>query len=229
MNDTGIVILCRMGSNRLPGKTLIKINNITVLQRVIDRCKKLKNYSIVVATSTNKEDDLIKEFCLENKVRFFRGESENVAKRFLDCCHHFDFKNAARVNCDRVLLDIITLKGILKYHSKNISELTTNFRSDNLLKGQGCEVIKVSILEKYIHLFNSYEKEHVTKWFYDNPDKISIVDYEMKKYDKLMNMSLDTIDDLERITKWINQLDNRIPDSSIEEIYKLEQNKINKI
>ena len=69
----------------------------------------------------------------------------------------------------------------------------------------------------------------MTKWFYDNPDKISIIDYEMKKYDKVMNMSLDTIDDLERITKWINQLDNRIPDSSIEEIYKLEQNKINKI
>ena len=132
--NTGRVLLCRMGSNRLPGKTMMKINKVSVLQRVFNRCKRLGNFKIVVATSTEKVDDIIEKYCVENNLNLFRGSEKNVAKRFLDCCKFFKFENAARINCDRVLLDLKILKDILFLHSREKSDLTSNFRSNNLIK-----------------------------------------------------------------------------------------------
>jgi len=221
---TGIVLLCRMGSNRLPGKTMMKINNISVLQRVLNRCKRLGNLPIVIATSTEKKDDIIAEYCMNKNLNIFRGSEKNVAKRFLDCCKFFNFENAARINCDRVLLDLKILKDILHLHSKEKSDLTSNFRSINLIKGQGCEVIKITALENFISEFNSFEREHVTNWFYKNPEKIKLIDFKMKNYGYKVDMSLDTYEDLDRIKNWISLLKDNIDDSSIEQIIKLDSN-----
>ena len=220
----GIVILCRMQSKRLPGKTMIKIRDITVLERVVNRCKKINNIPVVVATSDEQEDNIIAEYCFRNNLKIFRGSEANVARRFLDCCKYFNFKNAARVNCDRVLLDINLLKETFQKHFETKSDLTSNFRSINLLKGQGCEVIRTSILENFIHEFDTYDAEHVTRWFYKNPERIKLFDYKMKTYNIQINMALDTREDLKRISKWIKLLNDEIPDSSIDEIIKLESN-----
>ena len=224
---TGIVLLCRMGSNRLPGKTMMKINKVSVLQRVFNRCKRLGNFKIVVATSTEKVDDIIEKYCVENNLNLFRGSEKNVAKRFLDCCKFFKFENA-RINCDRVLLDLKILKDILLLHSREKSDLTSNFRSNNLIKGQGCEVIRIKSLDNFISKFDSFDNEHVTSWFYKNPKKIKLIDFQMKNYGKKLNMSLDTVDDLSRITNWINLLKDNIHDDSIEQIIKLESGSVSK-
>ena len=47
----GIVILCRMQSKRLPGKTMIKIRDITVLERVVNRCKKINTFLFKIRRS----------------------------------------------------------------------------------------------------------------------------------------------------------------------------------
>tara|TARA_B100000886_G_C20415154_1_gene488948 strand:+ start:146 stop:853 length:708 start_codon:yes stop_codon:yes gene_type:complete len=217
----GLVLLCRMGSNRMPGKTMMKINNISVLQRVLNRCKRLGNFPIVIATSKDKNDDIISEYCMNNNLNIFRGSEKNVAKRFLDCCKFFKFENAARINCDRVLLDLKILKDVLQLHLKEKSDLTSNFRSVNLIKGQGCEVIKITALENFISEFDSFDREHVTNWFYKNPEKIKLIDFKMKNYGYQLDMSLDTYEDLDRIKKWISLLKDNIDDSSIEQIIKL--------
>ena len=55
-----IVIPARMGGSRLPGKPLIEIKGIPMIERVWNQCIKVKNQSeIYVAT----EDIKIEEFC----------------------------------------------------------------------------------------------------------------------------------------------------------------------
>ena len=67
LNDYGIIIQARMASTRLPGKTLLPLNNGTILDSVISRCSKSICKKIIVATSKNMEDDLIEEHCRMKK------------------------------------------------------------------------------------------------------------------------------------------------------------------
>ena len=54
----GCVVIARLGSSRLPGKVLKTIKNEPLLIWLLKRIKKIKYFkNIVVATTTNKEDD----------------------------------------------------------------------------------------------------------------------------------------------------------------------------
>ena len=75
------IIQSRMSSNRLPGKMLMELNGKTLLGRVIDELRVLKISKIIVATSTEKEDDDIESFCDRKKILCYR-ELTNVYKRY---------------------------------------------------------------------------------------------------------------------------------------------------
>ena len=78
-------IQCRLGSKRLPGKILKKIENKTILEILLNRIKKSKQINkIIVNTSTSKQDDLIVEFCKKRKIEVFRGDEKRVFDRIKD-------------------------------------------------------------------------------------------------------------------------------------------------
>jgi 3-deoxy-manno-octulosonate cytidylyltransferase (CMP-KDO synthetase) len=57
-----IVIPARFGSTRLPGKALVKINQITLLERVWRIAKATKADDVIIATDDNKIIELAKSF-----------------------------------------------------------------------------------------------------------------------------------------------------------------------
>ena len=65
------IIQARMGSTRLPGKVLMDLNGIPMLQYQVDRVVKSKIIDqVVVATSTSPQDDEIATFCKKNNISF---------------------------------------------------------------------------------------------------------------------------------------------------------------
>ena len=60
-----VILQARMGSTRLKGKILKRINNKSILEILILRLKRSKKVSnIIVATTKQKRDDKIVDFCL---------------------------------------------------------------------------------------------------------------------------------------------------------------------
>ena len=60
---TTIIIQARLGSIRLPNKVLRKINNLTILEIIYKRLKKVKNCDeIIFAIPRNKENIKLKNF-----------------------------------------------------------------------------------------------------------------------------------------------------------------------
>ena len=56
MIEYGAIVEARMGSSRLPGKIVLKINNIPTIILLVDRLKQIRNISkIIVATTVNKK------------------------------------------------------------------------------------------------------------------------------------------------------------------------------
>ena len=62
------IIQARMGSKRLPGKTLKLMNGKPMLEHLVHNIKKSKFVNkIIIATSDNSEDDPIESFCKKKK------------------------------------------------------------------------------------------------------------------------------------------------------------------
>lgn len=88
--NTVAIIQARMGSTRLPGKVLMDIGEKPALLQLVNRLKLIKsNKTIVIATTILDEDDKIIDFCIENKIRYFRGSENDVIERVHDCAVFF--------------------------------------------------------------------------------------------------------------------------------------------
>ena len=87
----GCIIQARMGSSRLPGKVMQKVdNNCTVIDYVIKQLKSSKKIEkILVATTNLTEDDVICDNLLFQKIEFYRGSSEDVLDRYYQCAKKF--------------------------------------------------------------------------------------------------------------------------------------------
>ena len=73
------IIQARMTSTRLPGKIMLKTCNKTFLHHMIDRVKHSKTLDkIVIATTINKTDDTIEDFCRENNIVYLGIDSERL-------------------------------------------------------------------------------------------------------------------------------------------------------
>ena len=90
----GCIIQARMGSSRLPNKTMKLIDKkIPMLEQVINQIKFCKEIDkIVVATTTNKEDDEIFDFVTKLEIPCFRGSEKDLLDRYYMCAKNFSFK-----------------------------------------------------------------------------------------------------------------------------------------
>lgn len=72
----------RMGSTRLPGKSLMKIVGKPALELLLERLLRAKSvHAVVMATTDRPEDDAIEALCSRLGVSCFRGSSEDVLDR----------------------------------------------------------------------------------------------------------------------------------------------------
>ena len=78
-----LIIQARMGSTRLPGKVLKTIKGLPLLEIQNQRIVKSKLVDeIIIATTTNSEDDAIEKFCLEKNILYSRGSDWDVLDRY---------------------------------------------------------------------------------------------------------------------------------------------------
>ncbi len=77
------IIQARMGSTRLPGKVLLKVGDDTLLAYQLMRVRRATTIDqIVIATTTNVEDDAIVAACKAMDVPCVRGSVEDVLDRY---------------------------------------------------------------------------------------------------------------------------------------------------
>ena len=68
------IIQARMSSTRLPGKVMLKVGNVPLLQHMIERVSQSEKLDkIIVATTTNQVDDIIENLCKKMDIGCFRG------------------------------------------------------------------------------------------------------------------------------------------------------------
>ena len=113
-----------MGSSRLPGKVLMKSDNgMPLLYHVINQlrhCSKVKN--LVIATTTNHEDDEIEKFADNNSVNVFRGKEKDVLDRYFQCEKKYSFSTIVRITADCPLIDPQIVDKVIEIIINRLSE-----------------------------------------------------------------------------------------------------------
>lgn len=169
---TGLVLLCRHDSTRLPGKILREIRGRTVLGHIVDRVRcGASERPLVVATSTDPGDDPIAQYCRRARLDCFRGPLDDVAGRFLACAENQGWDFAVRINGDNLFLDPDTLRAMLAIADTDRFDLVTNVPGRTFPYGMSVEIVRTAFYAKAMAMVNdSGHREHVTSWLYANPD-----------------------------------------------------------
>jgi spore coat polysaccharide biosynthesis protein SpsF len=172
--NIGIIIQARTDSTRFPKKVLAKIQGKPLLWHVIKRVKKIHEGKIIVATTKRKIDSEIVEIAKKNDVDFFRGKKNDVLDRYLSAANKFDIDIIIRITADCPLIDPKVIKKVLrKFLKGNFDYVATDDIS--FPKGLDAECFSVKSLKKSSNLIkNESDREHVTKFIYENPTKFKI-------------------------------------------------------
>tara|TARA_B100001540_G_scaffold270437_1_gene253647 strand:- start:1222 stop:1986 length:765 start_codon:yes stop_codon:yes gene_type:complete len=194
------IIQARMGSSRLPGKIMMKIDsNQNVLDSIISQLQHSKLINrIIIATTTKNEDDVIEKYCLENSIKIFRGDELDVLDRYFQCAKKFNSKNIVRITADCPLIDPqIVDKVISKYRSGNY-DYFTNVLNRTFPIGTDVEVFSFKILnDVWDNAKLPSEREHVTLFIRNNKLKCKIGNFKNKTNLKYIRITLDRQEDLE--------------------------------
>ncbi|MBL7858475.1 MAG: NTP transferase domain-containing protein [Cyclobacteriaceae bacterium] len=167
---TGIVILSRYKSSRLPGKALMNLSGKPVLQLIIERLLQVVTLAqIVVATSDEASDDLIAKFCKDYGVSCYRGSLANVAERFYKAAAEKQWQYAVRINGDNVFVDIKLLAAMLEVAETGKYDFVSNVKERTFPKGMSIEIVSIPFFKSQLPIITSSDayQEHVTLGLYE--------------------------------------------------------------
>ncbi|WP_446935851.1 cytidylyltransferase domain-containing protein [Lysinibacillus fusiformis] len=217
------IIQARMGSTRLPGKILKKVNDRPLLSYQLERLQQ-SNYinDLVIATTLNEKDDLIVEFCKKNNILWFRGSEKDVLARYYETAKTFKADAIVRITSDCPIIDVQVVDKTIQYFVDNNYEYVSNTVDRTYPRGLDTEAFTFEALEKaYKEAVMERDREHVTAYFYTNPDvfKISSVRNETD-YSKY-RWTVDTEEDFQLIKNIIEKLYNDNPNFTFHDTVKL--------
>lgn len=213
VSNTILITQARTGSTRLPGKVLKEINGKSLLQIHLDRLKKCKSVSeIIVATTTNSEDQIIFDKAIEWGFISSRGSESDVLDRFYQAVKDKNADWIVRVTSDCPLIDPVLVDNVIDFVHSNNKDYGANILIENFPDGQDIEVFKFSALEeawKNAKLLS--EREHVTPYIRNNTDVkggnlFSAINYPCDFDFSKIRMTVDEIRDFELIKILINDL-----------------------
>lgn len=100
------IIQARMGSSRLPGKVLLDIAGQPMLAHVVERTRRARLVDdVVVATTTETDDDPVAEFCAARGYACTRGSLHDVLDRYYQAAREGCGDVLVRVTADCPLID----------------------------------------------------------------------------------------------------------------------------
>jgi spore coat polysaccharide biosynthesis protein SpsF len=208
----GCIIQARTGSTRLPGKTMMPVDeNDTVLSFGIKQVQFSKLIEkIVIATTDLPEDDLIVEHIKKLNVNCFRGQSKDVLDRYYQCAKKFNFSIIVRITSDCPLIDPIIIDSVISNFLKNQFDYLSNVHPVTTFPtGTDVEVFSFESLEKsWNEAKKPSEREHVTPYLYTSDFfKIGV----FKNYKDLSHLrwTIDYKQDLDLICEIVNKITTR--------------------
>jgi len=170
------VIPARLDSTRLPRKQLRSMNGEPMINYLLRRMESVSVIDeVVIATSSREIDDPLAEWSAKNDIGCYRGDLEDVLKRFAETASAYDADIVVRANGDNPLLaPEATVAGVKLVQQSQFEYATGKNMFTGLPVGLGPGIIRTETLWDLNDLVEcSYHKEHVTTYIFENHSEFS--------------------------------------------------------
>lgn len=205
----------RMGSERLPGKTLARLHGIPSLRHIIERLRSVPALDgVAVATTTEPRDDAIESAAREAGVPCYRGSTEDVMERTLRAAREVGAGSVVTVSGDCPLVDpAIVARVVGAYRARRPDYAANILAGRPYPRGMDVEAFPAQLLARIEgELTAERDREHVTLAFYENPERFELLavepEHERQRRPDL-RLTLDTEDDLRLISSIYDALYER--------------------
>ncbi len=197
------VIQVRMGSQRLPGKTLADVEGKPMLERLMERIKASRFVEeVILATTQESRDDLLIDFARKRGIKWFRGSEQDVLDRVYQAARQYGVRDILRVTPDCPLLDPFLMDQVIEIYRLGSYDYVSNTLGPRYPDGLDVEIFSFGALEmawKQAQLPS--EREHVTLYITKNPDRFRIFNVKAPADYSGCKWSVDTSEDLEFVRR----------------------------
>ena len=191
----GFLITARLKSSRLKLKILKSLNGHTVIERIIQRAKEVKDSSdIVLCTSCIKQDLPLVRVAKENNIYYYNGSSDDVLQRLLDAAELFEMDYFVGITADNPLFSFHHANLIIN-EIKSKNEIDYIYTSE-MPVGVNIYAIKTKALKTVCSIKEEIDTE-IWGYLINRPEIFNVVEMKADSEYRLENcrMTLDEIDD----------------------------------
>lgn len=176
MSKTAAIIQARIGSTRLPAKTLRILHERPLLGHIIERVAAAKLVDeIVVATSTDVGDNPIEELARRMGVGIFRGSETDVLARYHGAAHACGADVVVRVTADDPFKDPEVIDQAVSLLVSGRYDYCSNTIHPTFPEGIDIEAFTFEALDKaHCEAVLNSEREHVTPYIWKRPEQFRV-------------------------------------------------------
>ena len=172
------IIQARMGSSRLPGKVLLDLAGRPVLWHAVSRVRKARLVDqVLVATTDQPSDELVRRFCAEQSVQYFGGSEQDVLDRFVQAARFAGATESdaiVRITADCPLIDPAVIDQVVAAYQHTGADYVSNVQPPTFPDGLDVEVFRFSaLLTAWREAKLVSEREHVTPYLRNHPERFS--------------------------------------------------------
>ena len=198
MGKHGAVIQARMGSSRLPGKSMLDLGGIKLVDWIIRYTTMAFDCDdVVLATTENAEDDVLVEHVKHTwNIGIYRGSSSNVLSRFIEVAELYGFETITRVTADDPFKIPLQLRRAREVLISGQFDYYCNFKPYLFPIGLDVEAFRVSALVDSFNSASEMALEHVTYDLREGTNYLKFFEqgFPVKTSTRL---TIDTLDDLQ--------------------------------
>jgi len=166
-----VIVQARAGSSRLPRKVLEPLGTKRVLDRVLDRCRRIATADrIVCAVPDGEADDDVADAAKAAGVDVFRGPEGDVLARYAGAARTAGASQVVRVTSDCPFIDPDVVDQLVALFRESGADYASNTLLPGFPRGLDCEVMPADALFRAeAGATDPADREHVTAWIRNRP------------------------------------------------------------
>lgn len=206
-----LIIQARATSTRLPGKIFKQVNGRSLLEWQIERLKNVPSQpKIVVATTTNKSDDLTVDLAKKLKVEIYRGSEDDVLSRYYEAAVHYGADPIGRVTSDCPLIDSDIIESVYSLFKSSKAKYASNTLKRSFPRGLDIEVFDFHSLNRaHEEATLLSDREHVTPYIRNHLSSGELANLEYTTDQSFHRWTVDTAEDFMLIEKIFKEIHGR--------------------
>jgi N,N'-diacetyllegionaminate synthase len=216
-----VIVACRMKSSRLKQKAILPILGVSSVERCLQNCLLIPHADqVILATSTVDEDAVLKDYTLGGKVKFWKGDPDDVIMRYLGACEEYGVDVIIRVTADCPVVSPEIAEILLKSHFETGADYTA---PKDYAVGSNSEIYNVSALKRVIELLGKADySEYMTWYMRNNPDvfKVNIIDLPQELV-RDYRLTLDYPEDLDLFKRLYSELEHKKMKPVLKNVFEL--------